>query len=60
VREPITLLKRLVVVNKFEEAELFVEVVKNVMRNTAEWLAVGEVVSLRLVDPRLFPTMFHR
>ena len=47
MREPITLLKRLVVVNKFEEAELFVEVVKNVMRNTAEWLAVGEGDQLR-------------
>jgi len=41
VRKPITL-KRLVVVNKIKEAELFMEDTKNAMRNIAEQLAVGE------------------
>jgi len=41
VGEPIPVLKRLVVVNKFE-MELFVQDMKNVMRKTAERLAVGE------------------
>jgi len=51
VREPIPVLKRLVVVNKLE---LFVEDMKNEMRNTAERLAVvegeqlGEVVCFGL------------
>jgi hypothetical protein len=47
-------LKRLVVVNKFEKVELFVEDMKNAMRNTVGRLAVvegeqlGEVVYFEL------------